>query len=172
MIYKTFVWTNEPEKIKIKLVTDSKTYILPQLGPVRKKTGFSYRIIEGSGEFFGPQCYQNFQELSRIFEDSSAGRLIIPNFEPMSAFFDELCLSSDSGPEIVSYKFKFTQEPVYSESEKSDKFITPNFYLINPNENLWTVANKFEVPIETLLKLNPTISNPYDVLPNSKVKLS
>ncbi len=169
MIYKTFVWPNEPKTLKISLVNDSKTYILPEIGPTRKKTGFTYKIIEGTGEFFGPRCYENFQELSLIFNDSSPGKLVIPNFPPMEAFFDELSLVSETSPEIISYKFKFTEEPLYfCDQQELNK---PNYYNVEKNENLWDIANKFNVSIDTLLKNNPEISNPYDIMQNLKVRI-
>lgn len=167
MSFKTFIWPNDPKNLNINMIKNSKIYYLPSLGPVRKQIGYDYRIIKGFGEFFGPKCVKHFNQLSKIFSESSPGQLLMPPMEPMKVFFSELSMNKSSKPNIISYNFKFIED--LSNFDQPYIFNDKKFYQLKPNENLWNIANKFNIKIDDILKLNPSISNPYDVTPDMKV---
>ncbi|MBP0979378.1 MAG: LysM peptidoglycan-binding domain-containing protein [Oscillospiraceae bacterium] len=158
MTFKSFVWPNDPSNLNITLLKKNKTDVdnLKIL-----------KIIEGSGNFFGPDCHKYFSKLSEIFNDPSPGKLLIPGFNPINAFFSELSITSAPSPEQISYRFKFSENIL--KSNKTQKTNNIAYYYIKQNESLWEVSEKFDIPIETLLKKNPSISNPYDIKPEQKI---
>ena len=167
MRFKTFIWPNDPKNLNITMVKNSKIHYLPSLGPTRYQVGIDYRIIEGTGEFFGSKCYKQFSKLTKVFTESSSGELSISPLPPIKAFFSELSMLESPGPNIIRYKFKFIED--LSCVNRSKSTTNQTFYHLKENENLWNIANKFDIKIENILKNNPLISNPYDVSSNQKV---
>lgn len=171
MVFKSFVWPHNPKNINISIVKNSNTLYLPGLGPFVQQIGKDYKIIYGSGEFFGKNALTQFNQLSNLFSESSLpGKLLIPPIEPINAYFCELAITNQSNPEIIPYKFKFIEDTTNAIGNFNNNPTQNNkFYYLKNNETLWDVANKFNINIDSILNLNPNLSNPYDVKPNLKV---
>lgn len=170
-MFKSFVWPNNPKNINISIVKNSNTYHLPGLGPFMQQIGKDYKIICGSGEFFGKNALNQFNQLSKLYTESSlSGKLLIPPIEPINAYFCELYITEQSNPEIIAYKFKFIEDTNnIIQNIKNNHTKSNRAYYLKNNETLWDVANKFNISIDYVLNLNKNLSNPYDVEPNLKV---
>ena len=84
------------------------------------------------------------------------------------AVFKELKLVGNSMPNILTYNFEFWEE---LSSDLANLDLHEDFYTVLDGDTLWSIASKFEIPIETLLTLNTNIKSPNQLVPGEKVKL-
>lgn len=168
MSFKSFTWPSDPKKLNITLSKNLKTDFLTNDDYyINRENNQSYsniKIIEGYGDFLGPHRHKYFSQLSKLFVDSSPGKLIISSHDPINALFSEFSITDYSNPNVLSYRFKFIEKFCsHQERQKS------NNYYLTKNENLWELAEKFDIPIDNLIKNNPFISNPYAIAPGQKI---
>ena len=71
-------------------------------------------------------------------------------------------------PNILTYNFEFWEE---LSSELANWDLREDSYTVLDGDTLWSISSRFEIPIETLLSLNPNIKNPNQLIPGEKVKL-
>lgn len=108
LIYKTFVWPHNPSTYRDEFIrtphfqtVDGETYF----------TGMSdmQRVITGTGVFFGPDAFNQFKKLSRLFEESTPGNLNHPVWGICYCYFTGLELTQEPKNDCVGYKFTFTR---------------------------------------------------------------
>ncbi|MBR1731216.1 MAG: LysM peptidoglycan-binding domain-containing protein, partial [Ruminococcus sp.] len=121
----------------------------------------------GEGAIYGENCIYKFLKLFKVKEQSGSGILCLPNIKPFYAFFSGLEFSADPTPELISYKFVFRED-----SSKQESLLVPeSCYITDEGEDLWDVAYRFNVPIETLVKLNPELRSVNDIEEGTRVRV-
>ena len=56
-------------------------------------------------------------------------------------------------------------------SDMTDLDLREDFYTVLDGDTLWSIAAKFDIPVETLLALNTNIKSPNKLVPGEKVRL-
>ena len=67
--------------------------------------GRTNRIMEGEGEFVGPDAYSQFGQLANMFYNGGPGLLIHPLWQAANAYFVSLRLEQEPRPDFVRYSF-------------------------------------------------------------------
>ena len=164
MQYKNYVWPRNPERINVTLENNIKDIELPKNASVLQFYGRKKRIVNGTGNFVGEDCFNNFKTLFDLFKKSvnKSEYLCIPNIEPFLAVFKDLKLIGEPSPDLVTYNFTFWEdtENIY-ENEINTK---TNYYIADGSETLWDIAIIYDIAIEELLKLNDFIKDPGETL--------
>lgn len=105
--YKTFVWPQNPHTYKEEYIREPK-YHTEDGVTYYDGMGAMQRIITGSGVFFGENAFAEFQKLTALFEDATAGNLEHPIWGIRYCYFTGLELTQEPKDNYVSYKFEFT----------------------------------------------------------------
>lgn len=107
LIYKSFVWPNNPHTYKEEYVREPQ-YHTEDGVTYFDGMGEMKRIITGSGVFFGENAFARFRQLIELFEEGGAGNLEHPVWGIRYCYFTGLELTQEPKENYVSYKFTFT----------------------------------------------------------------
>ena len=189
MRYKGYTWPHNPRVYSIdyerKMATNKVPfglYYLQDLGRTR-------RVMEGEGEFVGEGAYSQFGELANVFHENGPGLLIHPVWQAASAYFVTLRLEQEPLPNYVRYSFSFWEDVDYYSGAASVQTAgsiggtgtgTGTFpaagastrYRVVQGDTLWGIAQRFGLPLETLVALNPQIKNPNLIRPGDEVRVA
>ena len=168
MKFKNYVWPHNPSTINVSVKRDLKEVMIPFKGSVIQDYGREKRIVSGSGQFFGDDCIEQFDSLFFVFKQGGRGYLSLPGMDSFLAAFKELKLVGNSMPNVLTYSFEFWEELT---SNMTDLDLREDFYTVMDGDTLWSIAAKFEIPVETLLALNTNIKSPNQLVPGEKVRL-
>ena len=168
MKYKNFIWPHNPSTIDITVARDLKEAKIPFKGSSIQDFGQEKRIISGRGQFFGDDCMTQFERLFLVFKQGGAGYLSLPGMDSFFALFKDLKLTGGSMPNVVNYNFEFWEELTTSVTGAD---LQDDFYTVLEGDTLWSIAANFDVSIDTLLVLNPTVKSPNQLNAGEKVRL-
>lgn len=164
MQYKDYVWPRNPKDINITVENNVKDIEIPKSGSVFQRYERKKRIVNGTGNFVGSECFNEFRSLFNLFKNSTgeSGYLAIPNLDPFLAIFKSLKLTGEQSPELVTYTFTFWEntENLY----ESEVNIKTNYHIASGDESLWNVSLCYKLAVESLLKLNPFVKDPNEIL--------
>lgn len=149
MNYKDFSFDVNPSDVKIEF---SKKISCENIIFSHSKTdeiSFNPVIISGEGYFCGKNAKNYAHELMRIFKDRGSDYLFAPDIDPVKAFFDNLCISYNADKNCLSYKFSFIEDCTGKESTYDF-----GFTYANKGENLYDIANRMGVSVETIVENN------------------
>ena len=163
MKYKNFVWPRNPKDINVVVENDIKDIPIPRAGSIFQNYRRRKRIVSGTGEFFGEECFSQYKSLFDLFKNSNdSGYLVIPNIDPFLAFFKSLKLLGDPSPNLLTYSFLFWEDT--KDIYKNEINVKTDFYIAGEDENLWGVSLKYNLNINDLLDLNPFVKDPKEIL--------
>ncbi len=117
------------------------------------KSGVMARKITGRGAFVGRDCFDKYNELMSVFINSEIGVLNIYEINPILAKFTKLNLCLQPSPNCIEYEFAFVED-VSSYEVLSD---IDKVHIVKEFENLWSIANIYNLTVDELYKLNPQI---------------
>ena len=106
---------------------------------------------------------ETWNGLQAAFSQRGPGILQLPGVEPFWALMDSLELIGAQGKDLVRYAFSFTEWDAQSD------FLGSGTYLAQEGESLWDYANRWGIPIETLVGANPHIRDICDLKEGEKV---
>lgn len=173
MRYKDYIWPYNPATYSITYERQVAVHKVPFGRYYMQDLGMGCRIMRGQGEFSGRDAYEEFKKLASVFYSSGPGLLIHPLWQISNAYFTSLKLEQEPLPDYVRYSFEFRerydgykenltslpasrQEPETG-SERSDQ---PGVCVVAGGDTLWGIAQRYNVPLENLLRVNPGIKNP------------
>ena len=189
MRYKGYTWPHNPRVYSIdyerKMATNKVPfglYYLQDLGRTR-------RVMEGEGEFVGEGASSQFGELANVFHENGPGLLIHPVWQAASAYFVTLRLEQEPLPNYVRYSFSFWEDVDYYSGAASVQTAgsiggtgtgtgtspaagASTRYRVVQGDTLWGIAQRFGLPLETLVALNPQIKNPNLIRPGDEVRVA
>lgn len=168
MKFKNFIWPHNPSTINISAQKNLKEVAIPFKGSIIQDYGREKRIVSGSGQFFGDSCIEQFDMLFLVFKQRGSGYLSLPGMDSFLAVFKELKLVGNLMPNVLTYSFEFWEEFT---DNTINLDLQNNYYTALAGETLWSIASKFEIPIETLLALNTNIKSHDQIIAGKKVKL-
>lgn len=163
--FKGFEWHHNPKEISFicdKQVNELKS---PNGKSYIQNLGRNNTIINGKGELFGNDCLAQFNSLLKLFKEGGVGVLAIPQLAPVFAVFENLKILGEPKPDILSYSFSFREV-----MEKKFPAI-PDFYILQEKDTLWDVSFMFDIPIDSLVQLNPHIKMPNITAEGVKIAL-
>lgn len=110
MQYKSYRFPHNPHRIQLYCGKQVQNTFSPLLGDVVQVLGRRARTVKGEGVFFGDDRQAQFDGLYEVYAEQTPGNLQLPGLEPFSAFFIELELLRESGPQVLSYRFTFLED--------------------------------------------------------------
>lgn len=166
MRFKNLTWNYNPHSIKI---TSKKSMFqgkIPDGDNILKSYGRDCIVIIGEGCFYGENAFDKYRELWKLFKENKAGILSVPEFVVVKAYFSSLEIIGEATDNLINYKFTFIED-INSDREK----YKVTRHIAKDGESLWDVSYNYDISVEELLSLNPTLKHPFDLLPEFEVKL-
>lgn len=183
MRYKNYVWPHNPRVYEAEFKRDLAVNKVPFGRYFMQDMGVTYRILQGEGEFVGPDAYKEFKKLASIFYEDSPGILIHPVWQSSCAYFAELKLKQEPFRDYVRYSFAFWEtyngytEKMCNSSRYSymdtETAVSgeDSTYVVKSGDTLWAIAKRNDMSLETLLEKNPQFKNPNLIYPGDTVHL-
>lgn len=168
MKYKNYVWTYNPSTINVSVVRDLKEISIPFKGSIIQDFGREKRVVSGQGQFFGEDCFNQYDALFEVFKQGGSGYLSLPGMDSFLAVFRELEVTGDVMPNVINYSFEFWEDV---SSETNEAYSQEEYYTVLEGDTLWSISMKYNVAVETLLQLNANIKNPNQLNAGERVKL-
>lgn len=110
MQFRTFVWPNNPEKLKITF--HQETEVEPHNGQwTVNNIARMARVFSGEGVFYGPNAYTSFSALAQMFYAGVSGTLTLPNFSSANALLTDLSVTQEPAENFLRYTFSFLEMP-------------------------------------------------------------
>ena len=188
MRYKGFVWPHNPRTYTIRYERQVAVHKVPFGRYAMQDLGMGRRIMEGEGEFWGPDAYDTFKELASVFYAGGPGTLVHPVWQSASAYLVRLTLTQEPRPDYVRYAFTFWEDfggygqglrvsPGGGSAMATLTASAPKkkeegeYHTMLQGETLWGVALNCGTDMAALLTLNPRISNPNAVTAGERVRV-
>ncbi|MDO4813242.1 MAG: LysM peptidoglycan-binding domain-containing protein [Eubacteriales bacterium] len=182
MQYKDYVWPHNPETYTITFERKVAVKKVPFGRYSMQDLGLTYRVMRGEGEFAGENAYAEFKKLASVFYQGGAGILVHPVWQTAEAYFVELELTQQPLEDYVRYRFAFWEtSPLDTalirvsdsgETAGAERAAVPpeeKHYTVVRGDTMWGIANRFDVTLTALLRVNPQIKNPNYIVTGQRV---
>jgi len=167
MSFKEYVWHHNPGSIQVHWENRFAEHILPYIGSMLERVGRKYRVITGEGAFYGPDCYEQFSRLSKVFEEGGSGYLNLPGMMPIRAVFRSLEMRCEPVENLVRYQFVFWEEMIESVRTLEENGV----HVAQQGETLWSIAALYRCTVDGLIAMNPQIRNVLTLTPGERVRV-
>ena len=154
MSFGNFIFPVNPYLIRITQQRTVAEQKVPFGDNIISDMGQNSRRISGEGEFYGEDARQSFLRLKEVFEKSGCNVLYLPSQKPMYAAFASLELIGEDVGDVIRYRFSFVEHF----GKKTAKKLTQK--IADGKRCLWDYAYESNLPVETLLRLNPNVRRP------------
>ena len=181
MQYKGYVWPHNPRTYRITYQRQVAVQKVPFGRYALQNLGLTRRVMEGEGEFFGPEAYDEFRKLASVFYQEGPGMLIHPVWQASQAYFVLLELAQQPLENYVRYRFAFWETSPLdtslirvsggSGSAGTGTKTASSYYTVKRGDTLWGIANTYGVTLTALLNVNPQIKNPNRIAVGERVTL-
>ena len=185
MRYKTFTFPHNPRVYSITFRRDVAVQKVPMGIFSIQDLGRTCRVLQGEGEFYGPDAYDTFKELATLFYEDGPGALYHPIWQSSRAYFTGLSLRQEPREDYVAYSFEFQEGffsyvPVQRVVGGTAQTLTAGTgtgtgtgetYTVQPGDTLWAIAAARGMTLSELLALNPGIANPNLIRAGEKVRV-
>ena len=191
MRFKTFVWPHNPRVYSITFERKLAVHKIPFGRHCLQSLGQTGRIMRGEGEFVGEGAYETFGALATLFYEETPGVLVHPLWVTTTAWFASLELRQEPRRDYVAYSFEFREDLPNSNTTgltaisassggtaaDSTAAMTrtaaaqEEWYTVVKGDTLWGLSRRYGVALNTIITLNPQISNPNLIYPGQKVRL-
>lgn len=166
MRYKGFTWHHNPKKLTLSSEKRVLNIEVPYCCDVIKSFGEKEVVISGVGELYGEDCLEQYKELLKLYENSDADILCLPDIPPMYAYFKELKIEADTTPDVLTYSFTFVRA-----NNIFEKKSYTNKYTVKNEKSLWEVSLKTNTDINELTRLNPQLMFIDELKENEEVRI-
>ena len=190
MRFKNFVWPHNPRVYSITYERKIAVHKIPFGRHYLQSLGQTRRVMKGGGEFAGPGAYDTFRELGTLFYEETPGVLVHPLWMTTTAWFAALELRQEPRRDYVAYSFEFwevmpdgnTTElaavAVSSGDAAADSAAVSTaataqgeWHTVVNGDTLWGLSQRYGVALNTIIALNPQISNPNLIYVGQKVRI-
>lgn len=173
MRYKNYTWPHNPRvytmEYRREMAVNKIPFGLYQLQDLDR----TCRVMEGEGEFVGPDAYTQFGQLANVFYEGGPGLLIHPLWQTTNAYLVALRVEQQPRPDYVKYAFTFWEDiSMYATAPKrvtaavgqtpgqAASAASPRYHRVVKGDTLWAIANRYGVRLAEVIALNPQIKNP------------
>lgn len=165
MQFKDFVFDVNPSVIEVHRQRNIHEKTLLS-GRCKVRNGAEHPVqISGKGVFYGDAAYENYAMLEMLYRKSSAGWLYLPSGDAYRVYFKELTVSYDSAKNRCEYSFLFVEC-----TNIKKPFYDFRFTVAEENENMFHIADRCRVSVESLMELND-YKTPFSVQAGDRVVL-
>lgn len=148
-----YTFSHNPATLKIEHTGSIRELNPPGGEPISERLGNRLRRISGDGELYGADCIAQFRELQRLFDSGESGLLSLPHMPAIQAYLSALHLIAEPKDDVLSYRFTFTEERTPARDDSAIGY----YETLVEGESLWNISYLRNVPIDTLVRLNPQI---------------
>lgn len=149
--YKDYTFAYNPHKIVVEHGRRLAQTFVPHMGAVHEDVGREPRVVRGEGVFFTDGALAEFERLRAVFVQQGAGLLCVPGQPPFMAWFSQLRMMGEAGPQLIQYELVFVEEQLSPDIYPRD----PLYHIASTGETLWHIASLYGLSIERLIALNP-----------------
>ena len=179
MRYKSYTWPHNPMVYSIDYERKMAVHKVPFGLYHLQDLGRTRRVMEGEGEFFGPEAYDEFRKLASVFYQEGPGMLIHPVWQSANVYFVGLALAQEPKQDYVRYTFTFWED----ENRYRQKLVpvgqkkTPGavskaeYHTVTQGETLWGIAQSRGMSLGELLVLNPQLKNPNRISAGQRLRV-
>lgn len=186
MQYKSYVWPHNPRTYRITYQRQVAVQKVPFGRYALQNLGLTRRVMEGEGEFFGPDAYDEFRKLASVFYQEGPGVLVHPVWQSTNVYFVGLALAQEPKQDYVRYTFTFweddgrySQKLVPVGQKKTTAAVSKSasvssagnggaaagaagaeYHTVTQGETLWGIAQSRGMTLGELLVRNPQLKNP------------
>lgn len=109
--FKNFTWPHNPSTFNISYDRKQIIHEYPDVnGAEIEDLGMRPRTLSGTGVFYGPNAYDNFAVLSKMFYyDKTPGQLSHPKYGEFTVQFTKYTAREEPLPDYVEYDFEFIE---------------------------------------------------------------
>ncbi|MFR6378468.1 MAG: DNA circularization N-terminal domain-containing protein [Evtepia sp.] len=104
------MWPHNPRTYRITYQRQVAVQKVPFGRYALQNLGLTRRVMEGEGEFFGPEAYDEFRKLASVFYQEGPGMLIHPVWQSANVYFVGLALAQEPKQDYVRYTFTFWED--------------------------------------------------------------
>lgn len=160
MQFDTFIWPHNPKTYRLRYARDLVVHRLPFAAYTVEDLGTSARVLEGVGEFFGPNAYRTFQELADRFAAAQPGVLLHPLLQCSRAYFALLEAAEEPRKDYVRYAFRFVEAPPETDAAQA---VSIQSVVPSAGESPWQLALRCGVTTQEILSRNPQLATCHDL---------
>ena len=191
MQYKGYVWPHNPRTYRITYQRQVAVQKVPFGRYALQNLGMTRRVMEGEGEFFGPEAYDEFRKLASVFYQEGPGVLIHPVWQSARVYFVALALTQEPKQDYVRYTFAFWEDdsryrqtltPVGQKNTSADRPVSAApagnggaagaaYHTVTQGETLWGIAQSRGMTLGQILVLNPQLKNPNRVSVGERLRV-
>lgn len=183
MQYKRFVWPHNPRSYTIRYERQVAVHKVPFGNYATQDLGLTRRVMDGEGEFFGPEAYTEFKKLASVFYSGGPGNLVHPVWQSAKAYFVRLSLAQEPRKDYVRYRFTFWEDyDRYSQGLRRESLPAAEkpgggdsgaaeYYVVVRGDTLWGISRRRGITLGALLALNPEIRNPNVIYVGQRVRV-
>ena len=194
MQYKSYVWPHNPRTYRITYQRQVAVQKVPFGRYALQNLGMTRRVMEGEGEFFGPDAYDEFRKLASVFYQEGPGVLIHPVWQSARVYFVALALAQEPKQDYVRYTFAFWEndnrcsQSLTPVGQKQAAVTAPKpgnaapagnigtvsgavYHTVTQGETLWGIAQSRGMTLGQLLVLNPQLKNPNRVSVGERLRV-
>lgn len=135
-------------------------------------------MLQGEGEFSGPDAYEEFKKLAAVFYDNTPGMLVHPIWQASQVYFTELTLRQQPQENYVCYTFTFWEDCSDYISGMKTIYAPENppkpeetWYTVVYGDTLWDIARRNGMSLNQLLAINPQVRNPNILYPGDQIRV-
>lgn len=154
-----------PLKLEIKNRFSKRNYKVPKS---HTRVEFTERVpvvYSGVGEFFGEDCISQYRELEKLFLEGRKGVLCLPDMLPVEVWFTGLDFVGDTTKDVLTYKFEFTQADTLQQTDEK------KIHICRQGETLYDISYDYNISVEKLVQLNPSVRRPDELKTGEQVRL-
>ena len=105
MRFNGISWHHNPKEIVFESDKTIRELRAPYGQAYLQNFGRKNMKIKGVGELYGEDCFEQFENLLKLFRESDEGILAIPQITPFYAVFESLKIIGEPKPNILTYSF-------------------------------------------------------------------
>lgn len=159
---------HNPHTIEVTNTANITQQQVPFFTSIVLNTGYNATVIKGEGVFYGENAFEQYLQLKQLYTQGKCGVLSLSGVNPMHAYLQQLKLKCTPVDNYVEYTFMFVEA---IEAVNKENSTAPQFYTVEENEDLWSIAVKLNITIDNLVDLNPQLKSPYDITKGDKVRI-
>lgn len=165
MRFGDYEWKYNPLTLRITHELSHGKRVLPDSTEVVVDPRVNVNVVSGKGELFGEDAIEQYKEIEKVFRRGRKAVLTLPDRPPVYAYFTKFYGQGSDTPDLIEYGFEFVEVSSKATSE------IPKYHTGNGGDSLYSIAADYNVPVESLVKLNPWIKRPDEQLAGKKVRL-
>lgn len=155
--YKNFEFPMNPESLKISSSTNCEKRAVFGKNSIVQNVSLNPVTVTGNGEFYGDKGDEYCAVLQNMLKNKSSGWLFLPGGHCVKVFFTEFSFHKKSKKNAVQYSFAFTEDCTDRKAQRNLKYT-----LAEKDENAFEIANRCDVSVNDIMKLND-LKSPFDI---------